>query len=105
MVCRRKENLSLFGAYLSRSLCLPFPPLPLSRRFLVICHFLHCCGPSLGEIYKDLFFLLRKPDKHNKSVIPQGLRDELNRLTSQGYSVDGKLHCFARGLALASILS
>ena len=30
-----------------------------------------------------------------------GLRDELNRLTSQGYSVDGKLHCFARGLALA----
>ncbi len=34
-----------------------------------------------------------------------GLRDELNRLTSQGYSVDGKLHCFARGLALASVLS
>jgi hypothetical protein len=81
------------------------PPLPLPRRFLVICQFPLCCGPSLVEIYKDLVFLLRKPDKHNKRVTQQGLRDELNRLTSQGYSVDGKLHCFARGLALASVLS
>ncbi|MGB1592029.1 MAG: NUDIX domain-containing protein [Promethearchaeia archaeon] len=35
----------------------------------------------------------------------QGLRTKLNSLVSSGFAVDGKLHCFARGLAMASVLS
>jgi len=34
----------------------------------------------------------------------QGLRCRLNALTAEGYAVDGKLHCFARGLEVAQKL-
>ena len=34
----------------------------------------------------------------------KGLRTQLNKLSDQGYAVDGKLHCFARGLDLAQSL-
>jgi len=34
-----------------------------------------------------------------------GLRTELNQKMKEGYAVDGKLHCFARGLAMSSVLS
>jgi 8-oxo-dGTP pyrophosphatase MutT (NUDIX family) len=35
----------------------------------------------------------------------KGLRSELNRKVAEGFAVDGKLHCFARGLAMTSLLS
>jgi len=54
-------------------------------------------GHLFGEDASEAIRTIRIPLK--------GLRDSLNALSARGFAVDGKLHCFARGLAVAERLA